>query len=963
MRMSRLIVVTLTAALVFAPSCAKKPGDASYQVTNPGSGEANAEPLLPLHEGSSYLSGLMILGFVAGDHPKFPMRDGAVVDGTATFNGTTAVRYVDRHDGAVTYLAQNDDGWLELGTTADGPYKHATLLVPKTVRVGMTWDSQTDEDHRFKYEVLSRTEQDTPFGTKPVWVISQKGVDTSTLIARSYIEGRGLWQLDFQDKLGGSSLTISQGAVVLSGEFPTPAAPHPLALEELAVSDAMLSELMRKVGGDVQLSVVQGTSGAPLLMAESTWTSQLQDNYVSVCATVSSSGLQPGRFSAGELGVISDLTTCPTRRFQLEGTNFVDVLNGHADGAMSTSAGLFWVPREKFGNTVNYAPNLMSDNQVPLALLPNSAGGTAYVAIHDTGFLDHLAVLGNGPELRISDRWAAHSRVYPRAVTLGPIASTRSMLLQTNDGAVRSTFVTPSAVGGLALERGFAGIWSVGSTPAGTGVFRVLQDGTVDRLVLSEAGLDLQRAGEVQLPAGQHLIGVFEVSLEGAPAVIAVTRGLSPESHPVGARPYFDLHVFKITTALAATPLQRSAAFGVVVTDLRGLYRDVEVCWPAGLGPAVLTGWKLGGKPATAALATPDGNCVIVMRDRGLPQLSIDDPVPLGDEALEGTIPGVGPMAFAGPYNGQRSDPPPSASELWASLTEGGFVAGGALLDETGLDFDAPTPFVDNAGAPRRDAAGHGLWLTQVTTPNSTVRDALWLKGAQMKSVEVPDAGASSMKPAVTTLGAIPGGGVAVQLDTPATSSRWIVLPTGEAKRLSAPADFGPFCGALADGTVCSSGLRQECFGPDGTSVPMALDAGVAIDCEREPWIPLDDGTFVGPATTTSGGAFTARIDPKTGAVTSYDARQYKASTWAADGTAWAMAFSVPGEFDAVPVKVTSAGFEALALPEWKLTLRRSAQAETPYLTSVEVGQHVIVVRGTMRYDRNDAYLFRLPRP
>ena len=238
---------------------------------------------------------------------------------------------------------------------------------------------------------------------------------------------------------------------------------------------------------------------------------------------------------------------------------------------MATGAGIYWLSREQAGK-MQYSLPGPEDGQRPLGLLSKPAGGAAYVGLDSPGYPDHLVVLGDGIiEPRIADRWAANTRVYPRALTLGPIASTRSMLLQTNDGTLYSGTAGPTSESELRRERGFAGIWSVGSTAAGTGVFRVLQDGTADRLVLSPTGLELQRVGEVQRPAGQSPIGLFEATLEAAPVVLAVTLELSAQPHVIGADPFYALHVCKVTQALAATPLVRSPAFGVQVMDLPGL--------------------------------------------------------------------------------------------------------------------------------------------------------------------------------------------------------------------------------------------------------------------------------------------------------------------------------------------------------------------------------------------------------
>jgi hypothetical protein len=955
-------------SLSITVACGSKVANASFEITNPGSGQANAESLFPLHDGSVFSAGPGNPGLTTGIGASLPIQPGNVVDGSVQFNGALAVRYVERTTGLVTYLTETADGWLELGTTEDGPYAHATLLVPKTVKVGMTWTSTPDDQRHYQYEVLSRDEKDTPYGHKPVWVVQQTGVETQTLIARTYVEGRGLWRIDFLDGLGGAPVVNDRAVVVLSGDVPAPPAPHPLSMVELPVSGATLADLVKQLGVGFEVNLVQGRTGPPLLMGEGAYGSALQLNYTPLCATVSSAGIAPGKYAHSPFGLITDTSTCPTVTVATgNGANTIDLLNGHADGAMATDAGIFWLSRQQSGETHYYLPD-PGDGQTPLGVLSTPAGGAAYVGLDSPGYPDHVVVLGDGIlEPRIADRWAANTRVYPRALTLGPIASTRSMLLQTNDGTVYSGTASLTSVSELHRERGFAGIWSVGSTAAGTGVFRLLQDGTADRLVLSPTGLELQRAGEVQLPAGQSLIGLFEATLDATPVVLAVTLELTAQPHAIGSDPFYALHVFKVTQALGATPLVRGPAFGVQVVDLPGLYHDVEACWPPGLGPPVLTGWTLGGNPATAVPATPDGTCVVVLRDRSLPQpprLTNGSFVPpLGYDALEGTIPGVGPMAFAGPFVNLHTPDAIADGTTWAPLSGGGFVAGEALLDEGGQAFDATTPFLEEAGHPRMDLAGHGVWLTKDSTPFGTVPDTLWLRGTTMAQIPLPAAGSPSSKRRVTTLASIPGGGVAIELaptDGSSAAAQYLVFPDGTSKPL--PPHARTLCGVLADGTACATdGAGMTCVGPTGTAVPVATAGHLALDCA--PWLALSDGTFTAPATdTVTGVKSTLRVTPTTGATSLYDARQYQAPTWSPDGVPYAMAFSLLGAFDAVPVQATATGFVELPIPaNWKLLLYSSDQQSGPYLVRVDVGVQLVTVYADIRYARQ-SLAFRLPR-
>ncbi|RLB49850.1 MAG: hypothetical protein DRJ42_20155 [Deltaproteobacteria bacterium] len=827
----RRIYVVLAIALLAAcggdGNNGEGPSGGRFIVQDGGSGPENTDALLPLHSGS-----------------VFGPRNAVVRAPVEIVPGRVAHRYIAQPKtlGTSPTAAAQAELWYErggdgiwfAGSAKDGLLDSPILLVPSTVRLGMRWQTGSQDTER-TYEVIARDELDSELGATVFWTVEQQ---TEVPIYRIYAEGWGLVSLGSDASVRAENLEFYAPLRAVSGseEATQPDGPT-LTLEPALDSTEAGTNLPERFDsiravllddGEVRINFVgagQRTITPPIL------------------------GITAGNLSYRDGVVRSVGTIFPP---EADVTKIPPSLPGI--GATGQSYEFQMDAFFPIGNVAHLGGRVLYSTE-DLLMYENELGGVSAAVI--SGFVQNvndryelpLIDPGYGPENGRSDRpiWGGLPKSgHPRRILIGDGATAESVPFAQVSGRMgvlrwsrlRSVrygraldapeFVEafPDAVGAdLTGKRG--PLVSTTSSAAGRVHLFTTPGGMIDRIVVDGDGARRERIGRAALPAGHVLRAAID---PGDGTIVVFTY--APADHSA--------HVW---TARSATPAPIAPAPFIAVEWTQW---DARVCWPPSTEPLDAAGWRLG--PARAAEVIPIAdNCALVIRDleaTPIPDSSLEA-FPRGWAVFEGDVPGAGHVRAFEPGGIYHSMFAPAAG---AWLRGGGAVAPFAPDRDTGigLEFSA-------GGIPRGTAIGlEHLSSSPVITPDASGA-GLW---AASFSADYPDTCASPCSPESTSWGIALGGPEPAFFPTlerqespllPVRSGGVVVprgrltesdhrgpmhlRPDGSFVEITIPDRYRmggttPVAAVRASGEVCGMGVdlagvesRWWCARPDGTSV------------------------------------------------------------------------------------------------------------------------------------------------
>jgi hypothetical protein len=661
----------------------------SYTITNEGSGPTNADVLDPLRPGQ--------LLTVSSKFINSRVVAGPVLLGKDEVMEIWYARDADGMPGA-SWERHTADGMVRYGTSDGGPFAEASLLVPTTVRVGMSWDLQFSD-----FEVMNRTEAVTPWGKKPVWTIEQRYHHDDSKCTRVYVEGHGL--------LSDSCLLLGpvDGAIELLGDEQFTA---PEAVEMMPLAGGGVAFEMDTAAGQVwAVDIAPGDK--PMIMSvigahRPSFLEAGMDTNTHRCLEVSPEGgayeispppVQTSFVSGGNYEVMRGPPTCPYGL--VKKNSWSDLGDRHASNAWMRpdGSGGVWYGRSQADGTI-YTKNghFVSDSLLALVGFGNSEPQSIFwnaITQHQWQAFATLSgqLVGGDPVMGLTPPHSTGD-----ALIVGLIMPSGALVQADLD--LEMAFTVPRS-------GPFAGPFrTIRTTPQRQDILLASPGGAIDRLVLVDGEWQRQPVVNVSLPyAAAGVVGAF--ALEGTgdstERLLVMTRSfltITFTDNGEVVKQFLDPFSHLFTVAVPETPPVRPWLGALSVTAEK-LGADMRVCWKAA-GEPETEGWTLGGATPGAVLAHfEDSRCVAVFRDpeKALP---VDEP---GAMVVEGPIPGVGRVRIAMMPGAETTD----SFGGGAPLTAGGFVSSKALYGPGGVKVKAMNliyPYAEYYD----DLAGHGMW-------------------------------------------------------------------------------------------------------------------------------------------------------------------------------------------------------------------------------------------------------------
>jgi len=660
----------------------------NYTITSEGSGATNSEVLEPLKPGK--------LLTVSGNSPNSRVVGGPVLVGDQEFVEVWYSRDVEGFNGS-SWERHTEHGLTRYGSSDGGAFAEASLLVPTTVRVGMTWEHQYSN-----FEVAGRTEELTPWGMLPVWTIEQKYPHNDSVCTRSYVEGHGLRH----DSCALPGPVDGAIELIADQEFKAPETVDLVPMAGGGIAFRMNSAARTMGAIDMapgEESMVIATVGEyrPFFMEAG-----IEEDHR--CLEVTPSGFAFERFpvpievpDGAEWDVVWGPPTCPGQftdygmfeaRFDRhaayawmrpDATGGVWYGRGSEDGQLwGTSGGK---------NSQNIMAVVGFGQSTPQALVLNDTLNSQWSAFAElTGQL-----AGGGPVMALTPPQAVEGR------------TTTGLVMPA--GGMAQVTITEAGMEGVPRTGPYVGPFrSVRATPQRRDVLLATPAGAIDRLTFGDGGWKREPLVNVALPVDTAGI-VAAFALEGAgngagERLLVATRSFPPftiwnlDGEVEDQFPDPKSHLY--TVSIPDTPPERPWLGALSVTAEK-LGADARVCWEAA-GEPETEGWTIGGAPAGAVLPHfEDKRCVAVFRDpeKALPA---DDPAAM---IVEGPIPGAGRVRIA---------MMPGAGEAGsfaggAPLKAGGFISSEALYGPGGIKIkamDISYPYAEFYD----DLGGNGLW-------------------------------------------------------------------------------------------------------------------------------------------------------------------------------------------------------------------------------------------------------------
>jgi hypothetical protein len=570
-------------------------GPPVFEVTAEGNGPPNAAPLLPLHVGTVLATEDSEL-----NHPYTWAVESPILRG-----GRPLHRMV--FPDGVLYLESTTDGILAHGSTVNQWEEHPLLLIPATVRDGMTWEVSSTGGQP-DWEMTATAQADGR------WVIGRTHLQTGETRGGIYQEGVGLVEASAGDS--DSRRRYVQGRVRTTDAARDVLDPgNRISLSSLGVSvpfDARHLSVFER-GGTRTLSVqsvfLESMINMDLLRESAVWAT------TSHCLTLTPDG-----------------DVAPTDSV-LEGCESVIDDDGQTR-LLATHAGLsadriLWGPPEQiaFGGY----PTFSFDNQqVTLDFVGRDSAGHGPISQpYQDYYVDHLGraqvvdLAGGQPNaFMIDDPWV--TRQYLRTTAA--------------DAAVRSIAETvgDADAGDVLLEDGLGG-WTQGALdadgrPAGHPTFafqktgmphlRITPDGREGLLTDTDGALWLARPGDtplsflgfIDLPDGHILTGAVRLgpvggAVDGDQILIATTSGRHAIIDTANGRGPDDTTETHFHTATLPTPTPYDAQDGMLGVAHHAA-DFVWVCEPDGVTSATNLGDALDtdeGFASCRRFAEPDG--------------------------------------------------------------------------------------------------------------------------------------------------------------------------------------------------------------------------------------------------------------------------------------------------------------------------------------------------------------------
>jgi len=658
------------------------PAAAQVRFFSEGEGEANVEPLWPLHAGARWLV------TQEGEVWAEPAR---LVEGERVLAVRSTGLYLflaDQHwppePAQLGWWRADDDGVRFYGQPRRGLLDGGALFVPKTVRVGMHWASPT-HSHR----VVARELMDTAFGRKPVWFIMnhergffESGADFLT----AYVEGRGpiapqVAQRGLFDRTGDVEIPVPVDGLVITpleapaGPQPDPtrrATPRPWPGEPIHIGAAygpdgfiphrLAATQPAGAGPDEMHLLIHGVSlgsrecasiGGQLVCTDPAPAVKILcvslPDFVAVpseeCVSAHGTSIAPegdvAQIPLGDLG--QPTTTCPPpdRTGPPCQRVFVDAVFHDANGD-------------------------------PRVLSPASTAFASFVGVAD--FVDS-AVFTEPNAANLVSYGPLVPEAFPRARDVPRIVEDLGATLAVVTEAsfrVRFDALDPALrdAPDVGHEAAYAQGLHVRTRPGGRDLYRTAWDGRVDRAVVQADGLSWEHVVDVALPPGHVLGGAVPygddqllivtnggfdglgrpLGFIGHDFLCAALENLDPDAPCTGAIYDYDGQtqlgelgdgflgdVYAWTVDVPEPePVAEPSLAGLEVWEVGP---DALLCWPPGHGALDTDGWEISGDPARAI---PVGDrCAFVVRP-GAPGDTFDASVAT---EVVGPIPGAGRVA------------------------------------------------------------------------------------------------------------------------------------------------------------------------------------------------------------------------------------------------------------------------------------------------------------------------------
>ncbi|MBL9038225.1 MAG: hypothetical protein JNG84_06925 [Archangium sp.] len=892
----RLRLLTLICVL-FAAGCTP-PAGPRFEITDPGQGEPNTEALIPLS-----------VGYRVGER---------VVDGVVESKHGPLFRLAAAGALFFTLYLVDERGVFYAGSADDGVLDEPQLIIPATVRLGMTWTVR-GAGEPLHFAVSGRAVKSTRFGERATWTItSTNASDGGAPGSATYIEGRGAEETR---------------AIVFDPPAPVAPSKKPLTLEEIPYTEQ---------GYSTEPSMVRIGTGRALLLGTSEGSDRGLCRFfdgTQVLAETPPGDKGPITTTQGLSCVYSDECTITSNHVDVCQT----VSTGHANGAHVNPGGsISWVPRGRGGGPVGATEGYLGTRSDHLP---------GFLAL---GHIDGPS--GGGRTLFGGDGFGAHGDALaldsatagvPLAGNLGLVPAYRRIAPLRTDADGETPYILIDVTGlwwtvrirasgsqPLPIAAGFlSGKLSVRTTDTETEVLRVTPDGQIDRVTVAPGagGLVMEHLADVALKKSEVAVGAWRWSEPGGERLIVASIG-------PGGLEGLRTHLYRSKEAPGApVPLPIDPALALYAGGAGGdpsSNGDVDgfVCWPGdGASDFAASAFSFVGHRAGS-------RCAFLLG--------------ASDTAVEGTFPGIGHALVVTDGRNTRNLGTDAvyddaAIKLVAPLAGGGFVTPSRTSGPGGLYEGRPqhAELWRANGTPTVDLAGGGLWFTSAD-------GALVLLGRPSRRIEVPGGGVFGLR------FPMPGGGVVVVVELGTMPGSYLARADGTLTPVAAlpsPTDFTP-CTGFADGTVCGDrrlpgtprAYTWSCRGGAGPAIDVALGSGMV--CPGR--VALADGSLLTSLQSNPSSdedllqvialadrsGLTRMLPTVSGVIMSVSR--------ASDGTAWGFARSLNGT-STYPVKLTRDGISEV----------------TDFTTDREVQQQDMLVDEALYLHRTAFGMRRLLRP
>jgi hypothetical protein len=858
-----------------------------------GDGPSNTEPLMVLTSGTR--------------------TDWYSLENAVTQDGKTYLR-----SNGVFFREGPEGIFLEESLSA-GPDVYPVLVMPRTVRVGMTWGTRSRKDGPVTlHQVTSRAVAITPVGSKTVWDLRTSD-EADTVRSREvaeFIEGVGYL---------GTSLTVVRSQP--PGHLETDVTPTPLT--PAIGTDGRQATVANFRPRELQ--IIDPGFGAPRTVfidgERITWDAIAGKEVASRaahCLTWNGHLLTdvPGDLPNGVH--FHRGNKCPGDA-EVGGTRYWTT----RDTVSVLTEGVVWLPESQVNSPLVSGPlwtTFVGSDGRPRILTANGSPSGTQLTVQsfaappgvDTFTKQMLAgwvMAGGRPPYMVPG--AGSSADSPSFAVLDEYAGVSHAALDGN-------LLRVPTVAGAAQ-----GVRSLGVDGSGQRLWASTADGAIDRLVVDASGVRRERLARVAVPAGQTLVGAV---VDGSKLLVFTHEDTKVAPGVLG---YDDGTVFAWTAPPLSAPVPEpfTPALGVQSSWVAS---DFRVCWPPTPEAFDATGWTVGGAPPAAVIPDPARACVTLVRDTDAMVDGVveggQSPPPADWNRAEGPVPGIGTMLFANQRNA-------TAQAVDSKLDYRKIVplpSGGGVTDD---EVFAPgvIPVMRTLGqnlvgsGTVGDRSGAGLWrpgYRQHPVEQADDQFVELFSGPLPKLIALQTIGRSHVSSMPVVLGPAETGGIIVMTyaNFPTTPTRvWFVKPDATLEELPVDKDQFSVDFRRANGEYCRGvDVPHFCMQGDGSgrrdttrrfySIPVNSDLG------STGWAPLGDGTYLVHDPDAVGGMHVGRLDADTWTITPYPSSSDPATRvnflrQGPDGRLWAVLSYSDGRV--VAGRAEASGLVPMAAQPW----------------------------------------------